>query len=149
MSRAVYRRADARSSVMFIESAARLSDHSGPGSATACLWGLRRLKCGTMAIANDLELAFKETRVTLSRYGGRGPFACQEGRSDCSCHPLWRQVLNDVLDRLDPYDVALLDAISTCHEAWHRRKVHRCNGAMQESLAWPSFQAYRSLADRS
>ena len=29
------------------------------------------------------------------------------------------------------------------------KKVHRCNGAMQEFLAWPPFQAYRSLADRS
>jgi len=29
------------------------------------------------------------------------------------------------------------------------KNVHRCNGAMQESLAWPPFQAYRSLASRS
>jgi len=29
------------------------------------------------------------------------------------------------------------------------RKVHRCNGAMQEFLAWPPFQAYRSVAVRS
>ena len=39
--------------------------------------------------------------------------------------------------------------VSAYHRADVRKKVHRCNGTMQESLAWPPFQAYRSVAGRS